>query len=86
MATMPIAQAKAEFAEVVRLAEAGEPVFITRGVKKRHVAAVVPIDMVRARSGGIRLGLLERWGEITLTDEWAMTDEELVGLHPDAAA
>ncbi len=59
MTTVTAARAKAEFAECVRKAEAGEPVLITRHGKP--VVALVPADQLeqleRLRSAGPSSGL-----------------------------
>ena len=75
MTTVTAARAKAEFAECVRKAEAGEPVLITRHGKA--VVALVPADQLdqleRLRSAGASAGLAG------LAGGWAGS-EELVAV------
>ena len=74
-----IAEAKSRFSEVLKTAEKGEFVEITRGKKREPVAYIVSPSEFKSRTKR-ELGLLEHWGEITIADDWAMTDEELLGL------
>jgi len=74
---MAIAEAKRRFSDVVRLVDEGEEVIVTRGVKKEPVAVVVSIAEWR-KAKTRALGTLSHWGPITFSDDWAMTDEELL--------
>ena len=77
MMELPIAEVKAHFSEVLRQAEAGEEIIVTRGVKKEAVAAIIPMDKYRAKKER-KLGTLEHWGPVVFHDDWHMTDEELL--------
>ena len=74
-----IAEAKSRFSEVLKLAEKGEPVEITRGKRREPVAYVIPPQEFKAKKTRT-LGCLEHWGAITIADDWALSDEELLGL------
>jgi len=76
--TLPIAEAKAQFADVIRSVEQGAEVVITRGARRQPVAAIVPIDRWR-ESTRRRLGTVAHWGPIRFGDDWAISDEELLG-------
>ncbi|MDR1833848.1 MAG: type II toxin-antitoxin system Phd/YefM family antitoxin [Propionibacteriaceae bacterium] len=77
MTSIPIAEAKARFSEVIRQVELGNEIIVTRGVGKEEVAAVIPIAKYRT-SPGITLGAVSGWGEITIADDWEITDGELL--------
>ena len=74
-----IAEAKSRFSEVLKTAEKGEPVEITRGKKREPVAYVITPQEFKARTKRV-LGTLEHWGEITIADDWAISDEEFLRL------
>jgi len=76
--TLPIAEAKAQFADLIRTVEQGDEVVITRGVRRQRVAAIVPIDRWR-ESKKRRLGAVAHWGPIRFGDDWAISDDDLVG-------
>ena len=77
MTEMPIAQAKARFAEVLHRVELGEEIVITRGTRKVTVAAVIPMEEYRARKER-RLGTLKHWGPIAVSEDWSITEAELL--------
>lgn len=73
-----IAEAKSHLSEVLRLAEAGELVKITRGRKHEPVAFVVHPSFLE-KPPVRELGTLEHWGEIGISKDWEITDTELLG-------
>lgn len=77
MVEMPIAEVKARFSEVIRQAESGDEIIVTRGVKKEAVAAIIPMDKYRAKKER-KLGTLEGKMSVIFHDDWSMTDEELL--------
>jgi len=77
MSEMPIAEAKAHFSDVLRRVEEGEEIIVTRGVKQEPVAAIVSMDKYKAKKER-KLGTIAHWGEIKFSDDWYMTDEELL--------
>ena len=77
MTEMAIAEAKTHFAEVLHRVERGEEIIITRGTKKTSVAAVIPIEQYRA-SKERKLGTLHHWGQIGVSEDWSITDAELL--------
>ncbi|MCL1847722.1 MAG: prevent-host-death protein [Coriobacteriia bacterium] len=74
-----IAEAKSRFSEVLKTAEAGELVQITRGRKHEPVVCIVHPSMLRKQAAR-ELGTLQHWGEIGISSDWEITDEELLGL------
>ena len=77
MTTMAIAEAKANFSEVLRRVAGGEEIVVTRGVKQEPVAAIVSIEKYRAKKER-KLGTLEGKMTVEFRDDWYMTDEELL--------
>ncbi|MDR1767982.1 MAG: type II toxin-antitoxin system prevent-host-death family antitoxin [Propionibacteriaceae bacterium] len=77
MTTMPIAEAKAHFTQAVRQVEQGEAIIVTRGASRQAVAAIIPIAEYRPKPG-IAFGLAAGWGEIGFSDDWEVSDEELL--------
>jgi prevent-host-death family protein len=76
--TLPIADAKARFSQVVREAERGNDVVITRGPGREPVAVVIPIQRYR-EPGGLKLGMGAHLGPVSFSDNWSMTDQDLLG-------
>lgn len=75
-----IAEAKAHFAEIIRRAEAGEDIHLTRHGKP--VAKIVPADIAAPTS---LLGCMK--GRFELSDDFSSSDEavaELFGLSSSA--
>jgi len=79
MARYQIAEAKSHFSEVLKIAESGEPVEITRGKKQETIAYIIPPSRLKSQVER-DLGTLEHWGEIGIAEDWRITDEELLGL------
>jgi len=77
MTTMAIAEAKANFSDVLRRVADGEEIVVTRGVKQEPVAAIVSIEKYRAKKER-KLGTLEGKMTVEFRDDWYMTDEELL--------
>ena len=73
-----IAEAKSRFSEVLAHAETGEPVEIVRGKKRKPVAYIISTSMFESHKERV-MGSVEHWGEISISDDWKITDEELMG-------
>ena len=72
-------QAKTHFSRLLKEAEAGKEVIVTRG--KKPVAKIVAIEQPSAEGAGSRFRLLGAYrGKISWTDDAfdPMTDEELI--------
>jgi len=78
MRTLTIGEFKAHFSEVLTAVQAGESVIVCYGRKKQRVAALVPYAEFAAGAGKRPLGLLKSKGSFTLTDDFALSDEEFL--------
>lgn len=79
MKTLPVGELKAQFSEVLELVEKGESFGILYGKKKKPIAMIVPYTEGKAKKER-KLGLLEGKVEIKFSDDFAMTEEELVSM------
>jgi len=77
MTRMPVGELKAKFSEVLDLVKKGEEVEILYGRSKEPIAKIVPLN--RNNREGL-LGMLEGKATFTISDDWKMTPEELLGL------
>ena len=73
-----VAEAKAQFSELIRRAEAGEAIELTR--YGRPVARIVGADR---RVGQPLIGAME--GAFTLPDDMCAGDDEIAGMFEQAA-
>lgn len=78
MRTLTIGEFKARFSDVLTAVQAGESVIVCYGRKKQRVAALVPYAEFAAGVGKRPLGLLKSKGSFTLTDDFALSDEEFL--------
>lgn len=77
MKTYPVGEFKTHFSEIIEQVRAGEEVVISYGKKKENVAVLIPYAAYKSKR--IRLGLLQD-KTLTIHDDFAMSEEELVGL------
>lgn len=77
MQTMTVGEVKAHFSEVLEMVQRGEDVVISYGRKKEKVAVLVPFAHYEGKPQRT-LGLLEGKASFALTDEFALSDEELM--------
>jgi prevent-host-death family protein len=76
--TVPIAEAKARFSQLIQDVTKGHDVIVTRGVGREPVAALIPISAYRTGQG-IRLGLAAAWTPDTPEDpQWELSDEQFL--------
>jgi antitoxin (DNA-binding transcriptional repressor) of toxin-antitoxin stability system len=79
MKTMTVGELKARFSEVLgQMVKTGEPVAISYGKKKEKIAAIIPYRLLRPQSGR-ELGLMRGRASCVVHDDFAMSDEELLG-------
>jgi len=79
MKTLPVGELKAQFSEVLEKVKSGESFGILYGKKKKPIAMIVPYkDSVDKKER--KIGLLEGKVNIQFTDDFKMTEEELLGL------
>jgi prevent-host-death family protein len=79
MKTLPVGELKAQFSEVLEQVKKGQSFGILYGKKKKPVAMIVPYQDTKKKKER-KLGLLENKVTITFSDDFKMTEEELLGL------
>jgi antitoxin (DNA-binding transcriptional repressor) of toxin-antitoxin stability system len=79
MKTLPVGELKAQFSKVLELVKKGESFGILYGKKKTPVAMIVPYVDKKSKKDR-QIGILEGEAIIEFSDEFAMTEEELLGL------
>jgi antitoxin (DNA-binding transcriptional repressor) of toxin-antitoxin stability system len=79
MKTLPVGELKAQFSEVLEKVKSGESFGILYGKKKKPIAMIVPFkDSVEKKER--KIGLLEGKVNIQFSDDFKMSEEELLGL------
>ena len=79
MKTLPVGELKAQFSEVLEKVKSGESFGILYGKKKKPIAMIVPYkDSVEKKER--KIGLLEGKVNIQFSDDFRMSEEELLGL------
>jgi antitoxin (DNA-binding transcriptional repressor) of toxin-antitoxin stability system len=79
MKTMPVGELKAQFSEVLEKVKQGESFGILYGRKKKPIAMIVPyIENKKKKDRSI--GLLDGKINIKISEDFQMTEEELLGL------
>lgn len=79
MKTMTVGELKAQFSEVLgQMVKNGEPVAISYGKKKEKIAAIIPYRQLRPQSGRV-LGLMRGRASCVIHDDFALSDEEVLG-------
>jgi prevent-host-death family protein len=79
MKTLPVGELKAQFSEVLEQVKQGQSFGILYGKKKKPVAMIVPYRDTKKKKER-KLGLLEKRVSVTFSDDFKMTEEELLGL------
>jgi len=79
MKTLPVGELKAQFSEVLELVKQGESFGILYGKKKKPVAMIVPYRETKKKKER-KLGILENKVTVKFSDDFQMTEEELLGL------
>ena len=77
MKTVSIAEFKSAFSSLLKSVEKGEEIIIEYGRSHRRVAKLVPYT--EEKKGKRKLGPLKNRGSFRLSDDFAMSDEELLG-------
>jgi antitoxin (DNA-binding transcriptional repressor) of toxin-antitoxin stability system len=79
MKTLPVGELKAQFSEVLEKVKLGESFGILYGKKKKPIAMIVPYkDSISKKER--KIGLLDGKVNIQISDDFKMTEEELLGL------
>lgn len=79
MKTLPVGELKAQFSEVLEKVQSGESFGILYGKKKKPVAMIVPYKNVAPKEER-KIGLLDGKINIQISDDFKMTEEELLEL------
>ncbi len=77
MKSLTVGEFKAQFSDVLKAVQAGEPIAITYGKKRAKLAVLVPYDQyvdVNER----RLGVLQEKASYEIHDDFKMTDEDFL--------
>jgi prevent-host-death family protein len=81
MLTLAIAEARAQFSQVLKQVQAGEEVAIASGKRREPIAVIIPFPVWEEKKEKKRkLGTLEHWN-VTISEDWKMTTEEF--LNPN---
>jgi prevent-host-death family protein len=79
MKTLQSAEAKTHFSSILKDVEAGNEIAIAYGKKRQTIAVIIPYE--KWKKGQKRqLGTLEGKMSVNFSDDFAMTDEELINL------
>ncbi|MDR2097234.1 MAG: type II toxin-antitoxin system Phd/YefM family antitoxin [Spirochaetaceae bacterium] len=79
MKTLQSAEAKAHFSSILKDIEAGNEVAIAYGKKKKTIAVIISYEQWK-KSKKRQLGTLEGKMTVSFSDDFSMSDEELIGL------
>ena len=80
MHTIQVGKLKAEFSSVLERVQKNDEKFVIEyGRKHRKVAMIIPYDKSYEDQEERRFGILKNKASFTMTDDFAMTDEELLG-------
>jgi len=78
MRTFTVKELKSNFSKALKIVRAGEEVAITFGYKKEIVAFLVPC--AAAKTSKRPLGLLEGTAKVSFSDDFKMTEMEVLGI------
>jgi len=80
MLTLPLAEAKTQFSQVIKKVRTGESVTVSYGKKREPIAVIIPFeDWSKFKRKPRRLGVLQGKVEAHIADDWKMTLEALLG-------
>ena len=78
MRLMTIGELKSRFSEVLEHVKRGETIVICYGKRKEKIAAIIPYRQLTPK-GERPLGLLQGRASYRLREDFAISDEELLG-------
>ena len=78
MQTIQVGEFKARFSEMIDSVRAGETIVVAYGRNQEKVAALIPYDQLPQRQPR-RLGVLAGVASVGFADDFAISDEELLG-------
>lgn len=81
MLNISSADAKNDFSNVLKSVQKGEKFVIEYGRKHEKIAMIVPYEAPKEADTGVKIGLYanNKKYDFKIHDDWAMTDEELLG-------
>lgn len=79
MKTFPVGELKAQFSEVLERVKHGESFGILYGKRKKPIAMIVPFSDEKLKKERT-IGLLDGKIIIKFSEDFKMTEEELIGL------
>lgn len=79
MQTLQVSEFKARFSEMIDSVRAGETVVVAYGRNRKKVAALIPYDQLPTIQPR-RIGTLASIASVSFSDEFNITDEELLSL------
>ncbi len=77
MKSLTVGEFKAQFSDVLKEVQAGQPIAITYGKKRTKLAVLVPYDQYMEVSER-KLGVLQEKASYHIHDDFKMTDEALL--------
>jgi len=77
MKTLQSAKAKTHFSSILKDVEAGNEIAITYGKKKQTIAVIIPYKKWK-KNQKRQLGTLEAKMSVSFSEDFVMTDEELI--------
>lgn len=77
METLKVGELKRKFSHILQRVQAGEEIIISFGKKEKKIAVLVPYDKYISDSPRT-LGILKGRAKCIISDEFQISDEELV--------
>lgn len=77
MKELPLSIAKTHFSSLLKEVAAGAEIAISYGKKKQTIAVIVPFEKYK-KTKTRELGTLSERGEVEFSEDFSMTDEELL--------
>lgn len=78
MQTVQVGEFKARFSEMIDSVRAGETIVVAYGRNQEKVAALIPYDQLPTHQPR-QLGTLAGVASVSFAEDFAITDEELLG-------
>lgn len=78
MQTIQVGEFKARFSEMIDSVRAGETIVVAYGRNQEKVAALIPFSQLPLNQPR-QLGVLAGKASVSFAEDFAMTDEELLG-------
>jgi len=79
MKVLPVTEAKVHLSSLIKDVASGNEIAISYGKEKEAVAVIIPYSMWKKSKQRV-LGTLKNKAEVTFSEQFSMTDEELINL------